>query len=112
MPVPSVSSLRRENMPKIRPACSGSTPTPLSRTVTTHSSLSRSAETSTRSGASLRNFTALADEVLQHAPQLTRVAVDLRQRPHVERRAGGHEPRAQVLRHLRHQPAPAPPARG
>src|SRR3954462_6529494 len=60
IPTPSVSLSARENMPKIRPAWSCSTPGPLSRTVTTHSRLSRSADTSTRGGASPRNFSAFA----------------------------------------------------
>ena len=89
-------------MPKMRLAWSGSTPRPLSRTVTTQPSLPFRAETADARRRLAAELHRVADEVLQHAAQLAGIAVDLGQGSHLERRAELVEARPQVGRHVAH----------
>ena len=103
IPAPSTRSFARENMLKIRLASAASTPRPLSRIVTTHSWLSGTDETSIRSGASARNFTAFASRFCSTRRSCRASPWASGSSPHLERRARLVEPPAQVLGDLGHE---------
>ena len=112
MPTPLASESTRENMPKIRVDSSGVDPD----AVVAHGhdpllAAPLSADTSTRGGASPRNFTALPTRFWSTRLQLARVAVDLGQVADLERRVGLVQARAQVVGYLGHQLAQPRPAR-
>ena len=93
--VPVACRRERANIPKIRSASSGATPTPWSRTRDDPVAVApRSASTVDRAAApSPRNFDRVADEVLQDAAQQARVAADLGQVADLERRPRLGQPR-------------------
>ena len=77
-------------------------PRPWSRTVTTQPSLPRSGRDLDARRAVAVELHRVADQVLQHAAQLARVAVDLGQRADLERRARRLQAGAQIGGHLAH----------